>query len=217
MADGKKDDSFSLADARARLANRLGRVSRQHQEWRDFGVPYDESVYSDETKSMRSIHQSDIDRRDFGAPDAPPHGVIETCDQNRDSMLDDSDGKKGVQVPSAGPAVQPVPVAVSAPLAPGAAGGDSPGVAGAGPSPRGIVVATVPDKPTRTIIELRAPPGGAHGSVLPEVAARPGLLTGPPSPAGPGDATASPLTFGLKNKHAKHEVAETNAKKWPAP
>ena len=138
MADGKKDDSFSLADARARLANRLGRVSRQHQEWRDFGVSYDESVYSDETKSMRSIHQSDVDRRDFGAPDAPPHGVIETCDQNRDSMLDDSDGKKGVQVPSAGPAVQPVPVAVSAPLAPGAAGGDSPGVAGTRPSPRGI-------------------------------------------------------------------------------
>ena len=107
--------------------------------------------------------------------------------------------------------------AVSAPLAPGAAGGDSPGGLAEEPSPRGIDVATVPDKPTRTIIELRAPPGGAHGSVLPEVAARPGLLTGPPSPAGPGDATASPLTFGLKNKHAKHEVAETNAKKWPAP
>ena len=138
MADGKKDDSFSLADARARLANRLGRVSRQHQEWRDFNIPYDDSIYSDETKSMRSIHQSDIDRRDFDAPDAPPPGVVGTCDQNRDSMSHDSEGKKGVRAPSAGPAVEPVPVAVSAPLAPGAAGGDSPGVAGAGPSPRGI-------------------------------------------------------------------------------
>ena len=91
MADGKKDDSISLADARARLANRLGRVSRQHQEWRDFNVPYEESVYSDETKSMRSIHQSDIDRRDFDvAPDAPPPGVVGTCDQNRGSMSHDS-------------------------------------------------------------------------------------------------------------------------------
>ena len=138
MADGKKDDSFSLADARARYANRLGRVSRQHQEWRDFNIPYEESTYSDETKSLRSIHQSDIDRRDFDAPDAPPPGVVGTCDQNRDSMSHDSEGKKGVQLPSAGPAVEPVPVAVSAPLAPGAAGGDSPGVAGAEPSPRGI-------------------------------------------------------------------------------
>ena len=138
MADGKKDDSISLADARARLANRLGRVSRQHQEWRDFNISYDESVYSDETKSMRSIHQSDVDRRDFDAPDAPPPGVVGTCDRNRDSMSHDSEGKKGVQLQSAGPAVEPVPVAVSAPLAPGAAGGDSPGVAGAEPSPRGI-------------------------------------------------------------------------------
>ena len=138
MADGKKDDSFSLADARARLANRLGRVSRQHQEWRDFNIPYDDSIYSDETKSMRSIHQSDIDRRDFDAPDAPPPGVVGTCDQNRDSMSHDSEGKKVVPLPSAGPAVQPVPVAVSAPLAPGAAGGDSPGGLAEEPSPRGI-------------------------------------------------------------------------------
>ena len=87
---------------------------------------------------MRSIQQSDIDRRDFGASDAPPPGVVGTCDQNRDNMSHDSEGKKGVQLPSAGPAVEPVPVAVSATLAPGAAGGDSPGVAGAEPSPRGI-------------------------------------------------------------------------------
>ena len=87
---------------------------------------------------MRSIHQSDIDRRDFDAPDAPPPGVVGTCDQNRDSMSHDSEGKKGVHLPSAGPAVEPVPIAISAPLAPGAAGGDSPGVAGAEPPPQGI-------------------------------------------------------------------------------
>ena len=135
MAD-PKDASFSLADARARYANR---ISRSHREWRDFGIPYTESVYSDSLQGPSSIHQSDVDQRDFGvAPKAPPSGVDETCDQNRDSMFGHSERKKGETVPSAGPAVQPSLVAVVSPLAPGAAGGDSPGVAGAEPSPRGI-------------------------------------------------------------------------------
>ena len=145
MAD-PKDASFSLADARARYANR---ISRSHREWRDFGIPYTESVYSESLQGPSSIHQSDVDQRDFGvAPKAPPSGVDETCDHNRDSMFGDSERKKGETVPSAEPAVQPSLVAVVSPLAPGAAGGDSPGVAGAKPSPRGI------DEIWQTFVEI---------------------------------------------------------------
>ena len=53
-------------------------------------------------------------------------------------MLVDSEGKKDVSVRSAESAVEPIPVAVVAPLDPASGGGESPGAAGAGPAPRGF-------------------------------------------------------------------------------
>ena len=138
MADDK-DAEFRFEDIVPRSPERIGRIRPKDIERRDFqkDVSSSQSIES-ELQELSSIHSSDIARRDFVLPKAPPLGHIHEHDSNRDSVDDVSIGKKDGLVPSAAPSVQSAPVAVSAPLAPGSTGGDSAGARSAPGRLRGI-------------------------------------------------------------------------------
>ena len=135
MADDK-DAEFRFEDLVPRPPEK---INQKDIDRRDFGLTVSSSQYSEsELQELSSIRSSDIARRDFFQPKAPPHGHIQEHDSNRDSVSEVSIGKKDGSVPSAVPSVQSAPVAVSAPLAPGSAGGDSAGAASAPGRLRGI-------------------------------------------------------------------------------
>ena len=135
MADDK-DAEFRFEDLIPRSPEK---IKQKDIDRRDFGlnVSSSQSIES-ELQELSSIHSSDIARRDFVLPKAPPLGHIHEHDSIRDSVDDVSIGKKDGLVPSAVPSVKSAPVAVSAPLAPGSAGGDSAGAASAPGRLRGI-------------------------------------------------------------------------------
>ena len=135
MADDK-DAKFRFEDLVPRPPEK---INQKDIDRRDFGLTVSSSQSIDsELQELSSIHSSDIARRDLVLPKAPPLGHIQEHDGNRDSVSDVSIGKKDGLVPSADAAVQPPLVAVSAPLAPGGAVGDSRGGGAFPPSPRGI-------------------------------------------------------------------------------
>ena len=135
MADDK-DAEFRFEDLIPRSPEK---IKQKDIDRRDFGlnVSSSQSIES-ELQELSSIHSSDIARRDFVLPKAPPLGHIHEHDSNRDSVLEVSDEMKDGLVPSAAPSVQSAPVAVSAPLAPGSTGGDSAGARSAPGRLRGI-------------------------------------------------------------------------------
>ena len=135
MADDK-DAKFRFEDLVPRPPEK---INQKDIDRRDFGLTVSSSQSIDsELQELSSIHSSDIARRDLVLPKAPPLGHIQEHDGNRDSVSDVSIGKKDGLVPSAVPSVKSAPVAVSAPLAPGSAGGDSAGAASAPGRLRGI-------------------------------------------------------------------------------
>ena len=135
MADDK-DAEFRFEDLIPRSPEKIKQKDIDRRDF-ELNVSSSQSIES-ELQELSSIHSSDIARRDFVLPKAPPLGHVHEHDSIRDSVLEVSDEKKDGLVPSAAPSVQSAPVAVSAPLAPGSTGGDSAGARSAPGRLRGI-------------------------------------------------------------------------------